>query len=237
MIDNLNISIFADGADIGTMLELNEKRYIKGFTTNPTLLMQAGVRDYLKFAESAAKAFPDKPLSLEVISDEGKQMEEEARILAGLGKNIMVKIPIVNSRGQSTVESIKKLSDEGLNLNITAVFTLQQVREAADALNRNTVNYISVFAGRIADTGRDACETVREAVKICKDYSGISILWASCREIYNIIEADNCGCQIITVTSNLIKKLECLGKDLEQFSVETAKMFYRDARSSGLKIL
>ncbi len=237
MINSLNVNIFADGADFRIMQDLNKKEYIKGFTTNPSLLKKAGVKDYLDFAKSAAKAFSNKSLSLEVISDEGEQMEEEARILSELGKNIMVKIPIVNSKGQSTIESIHRLSNEGINLNITAVFTKRQAEEAISVLSKDTLNYISVFAGRIADTGRDASKTIREIVKMGKNYSNIFVLWASCREVYNIIEADQCGCHIITVTSDILKKINNLGKDLEEFSVETAKMFCQDAQKSGMKIL
>lgn len=231
------IKIFADGADIGKMKEIESRGYVSGFTTNPSLAKKAGITDYLGFAQEASRMFPDKPLSLEVISDEGEAMEAEARRLAALGGNIMVKIPIVSSRGASSIRSIQKLSSEGIRLNVTAVFTIRQVKEILSVLPRSGNHYISIFAGRIADTGRDAVKTVREAVELCKDRPEIEILWASCREVYNIIEADQAGCHIITVTNDILKKLDLLGKDLDEYSRETAAMFYNDSVKAGFKIL
>lgn len=230
------IEIFADGANIEKMLELNKLSYISGFTTNPSLLRKAGVTDYLKFVKEASSALMEKSLSLEVIHDEGEQMLEEARLLSSFGDNIMVKIPIVSSKGTSSVESIRMLSAEGINLNITALFTPDQAKAALEALSDSTCNYISVFAGRIADTGRDPQAVVSEIKAMCTSKPRTKVLWASCREVYNIIQAEQCGCDIITVTNDILKKLGLLDKDLEDYSRETAAMFYQDAAASGLTI-
>lgn len=233
---DFKIKIFADGADISSMRQLDKLGYISGFTTNPTLIRKAGITDYFAFAKQAAEEFKTKSLSLEVISDDEEGMIREAGKLSALGENVMVKIPIVNSRGHSSLEVIKKLSAEHVNLNITAVFTEKQAAEVLAVLSADTENYISVFAGRIADTGRDAAKIVHSIVEMSAQNHGVNVLWASCREVYNIIEAENCGCHIITVTNDILSKLNLLGKDLEEFSKETAQMFYNDAVNSGFRI-
>ena len=229
-IEDLKIDIYADGADIDKMIEIYNQGFIKGFTTNPTLMRKAGVTDYSQFVRRVVDRFPDVPISFEVFSDEFDVMQEEALQLAQYGKNVKVKIPITNSKGISSIPLIKALSSKGVNLNVTAVFTIEQVKAALAVLNKQNENIISVFAGRIADTGNDPEIIMRQAVDICKEQNGVKILWASCREVFNIIQADRCGVDIITVTNDILGKLGNLGKDLEQFSLETVQMFERDGR-------
>lgn len=229
-IEDLKIDIYADGADIDKMIEIYNQGFIKGFTTNPTLMRKAGVTDYSQFVRRVVDRFPDVPISFEVFSDEFDVMKKEALKLAQCGKNINVKIPITNSKGVSSLSLIKALSNEDVNLNVTAVFTIEQVKAVLAVLNEQNENIISVFAGRIADTGNDPEIIMRQAVDICKEQNGVKILWASCREVFNIIQADRCGVDIITVTNDILGKLGNLGKDLEQFSLETVQMFERDGR-------
>lgn len=235
--EDLKIQVFADGADIEGMKEEYKKGYVKGFTTNPTLMKKAGVKDYVSFAKEAIREIPDLPLSLEVFADDFETMEKEAKVIAALGRNVYVKIPITNSKGESSIPLIRRLSEAGLQLNVTAVFTLKQVQETVDAFAPDTKNVVSVFAGRIFDAGEDAMEIMRETTKICKSKPGTESLWASCREVYNIIQADQCGVDIVTVTNDLLRKLPGLGKDLTQFSLETVQMFVRDGQSLGFSIL
>lgn len=230
-IEDLKIDIYADGADIDKMIEIYNQGFIKGFTTNPTLMKKAGVTDYSKFVRQVVDRFPDVPISFEVFSDKFDVMQEEALKLAKYAKNVNVKIPITNSKGISSIPLIKTLSSKGVNLNITAVFTIEQVKAALDVLNEKNKNVISVFAGRIADTGTDPEVIMKQAVALCKEKNGVKTLWASCREVFNIIQADRCGVDIITVTNDILNKLGNLGKDLEQFSLETVQMFERDGRS------
>ncbi|MCR5604604.1 MAG: transaldolase [Lachnospiraceae bacterium] len=235
--EDLRVTVYADGADIEAMKEEYRKGYVKGFTTNPTLMKKAGVKDYVTFAKEAIKEIPDLPLSLEVFADDFDTMEKEAEFISALGDNVYVKIPITNSKGESSVPLIKKLSSKGIRINATAILTLEQVRSVVDAFAEGTQNVVSVFAGRILDTGVDAVPVMKEVTEICKAKPGTLSLWASCRELYNIIQADQCGTDIITVTNNILAKLPNLGKDLTQLSLETVQMFVNDGKSLGYSIL
>jgi transaldolase len=238
MIDvtTMKLSIYADGADLESIKQSKKNPLIKGFTTNPTLMRQAGVTDYEAFAKEALKIVDGAPLSLEVFSDDLAEMELQARLIASWGKNVNVKIPITNTRGESTAKLVKALSDDGIICNITALFTLAQVRTIVDALNPNCEAIISVFAGRVADTGIDPMPLMREAVAIARAKPKAKLLWASPREALNIVQAEQTGCHIITVTADLIKKIASFNKDQDQFSLETVKMFYNDAKSSGFTL-
>ncbi len=235
--EDLRVTVYADGADIEAMKEEYRKGYVKGFTTNPTLMKKAGVKDYVTFAKEAIREIPDLPLSLEVFADDFDTMEKEAEFISALGDNVYVKIPITNSKGESSVPLIKKLSSKGIRINATAILTLEQVRSVVDAFAEGTQNIVSVFAGRILDTGVDAVPVMKEVTEICKAKPGTLSLWASCRELYNIIQADQCGTDIITVTNNILAKLPNLGKDLTQLSLETVQMFVNDGKSLGYSIL
>lgn len=233
---DLKITIYADGADIDGMKEEYNKGIVKGFTTNPTLMKKAGVKDYVTFAHAAVEAIPDLPISLEVFADEFDQMEKEAEVLSAISENVFVKIPITNSKGESSIPLIKKLSAKGIKLNVTAIFTIKQVKETVEAFTMGTENIVSVFAGRIMDAGVDAVPMMKEVNEIIKSKPGTKSLWASCREVYNIVQADESGTDIVTVTNDLLKKLPGLGKDLEQFSLETVQMFVKDGQSLGYSI-
>lgn len=235
--EDLRVTVYADGADIEAMKEEYRKGYVKGFTTNPTLMKKAGVKDYVTFAREAIKEIPDLPLSLEVFADDFDTMEKEAEFISGLGDNVYVKIPITNSDGESSVPLIRRLSEKGIRINATAILTLEQVRSVVDAFAEGTQNIVSVFAGRILDTGVDAVPVMKEVTEICRTKPGTLSLWASCRELYNIIQADQCGTDIITVTNNILAKLPNLGKDLTQLSLETVRMFVNDGKSLGYSIL
>ena len=235
--EDLRVTVYADGADIEAMKEEYRKGYVKGFTTNPTLMKKAGVKDYVTFAREAIKEIPDLPLSLEVFADDFDTMEKEAEFISGLGNNVYVKIPITNSDGESSVPLIRRLSEKGIRINATAILTLEQVRSVVDAFAEGTQNIVSVFAGRILDTGVDAVPVMKEVTEICRTKPGTLSLWASCRELYNIIQADQCGTDIITVTNNILAKLPNLGKDLTQLSLETVRMFVNDGKSLGYSIL
>jgi len=235
-VNDLRITLYADGADIEGMKEEYKKGIVKGFTTNPTLMKKAGVKDYITFAKEALKEIPDLPISLEVFADDFDKMEEEAKVLASLSENVFVKIPITNSKGESSIPLIKKLSAQGIKLNVTAMFTVKQVRETVDAFTEGTENIVSVFAGRIMDAGVDAVPIMKEVNEIIKSKPGTMSLWASCREVYNIVQADESGTDIVTVTNDLLKKLSNLGKDLDQFSLETVQMFVKDGQSLGYSI-
>ncbi len=235
--EDLKITLYADGADLEGMKEEYKKGYVKGFTTNPTLMKKAGVKDYVTFAKAAVQEMPDLPISFEVFAEDFDDMEKEAKVLAALGDNVYVKIPIMNARGESSIPLIKRLSEQGLKLNVTAVFTLEQVEATVDAFAEGTENIVSVFAGRIMDAGVDAVPMMVKVNEICKRKSGTLSLWASCREVFNIVQADQSGTDIVTVTNDLLKKLPNLGKDLTQFSLETVQMFDRDAKALGFSIL
>ncbi len=233
---DLKIKIFADGADKAGMLEMHAKPWIQGFTTNPTLMRKAGISDYVSFAKDILTVIKDKPISFEVFSDDLKEMETQALKIAEWGPNVVVKIPVTNTKRVSTAPLIETLAKKGVHLNITAVMTLDQVKTVAQALKNGPSSIISVFAGRIADSGVDPIPLMAEALKIVKAFPKIELLWASPREVLNIIQADQIGCHIVTVTNDLLKKLDLLGKDLSDFSLDTVKMFYEDACKAGFKI-
>ena len=232
-LEELKTKIFADGADKAGMLEMYRNPLIKGFTTNPTLLRKAGVADYQAFALDILKAIPDRPISFEVFSDEFSEMETQARKIAGWGKNVYVKIPVTNTRRESSINLIRNLVRSGVKLNVTAMMPLDQVRDVALALAGGPPANISVFAGRIADTGRDPVPLMAAAVELLRPYPNIELIWASPRELLNIFQANVIGCQIITVTNDIVKKLRLFGKDLHDYSLETVKMFREDAVKAG----
>jgi transaldolase len=234
--NDLKIKIFADGADIESIRNLYAQPNIKGFTTNPTLMKQAGIQDYKGFALEVLKIVTDRPVSFEVFADDINEMEKQAIEIATWGKNVNVKIPITNTKGESTASLVKTLSSKGIICNVTAIFTLSQLQEIVNVLDPTTPAILSIFAGRIADTGFDPVPLMLEAVNIAKSKPLSEILWASPRELLNIFQADEVGCHIITVTPDLIKKLNGVGKDLAQFSLETVEMFYRDAKAAGYAI-
>ena len=234
--EDFRIKIFADGADINGMREEYKKGYVSGFTTNPTLMKKAGVKDYEAFAKEIAKEITDLPLSFEVFSDDFESMEREARKIGSWGDNIYIKIPVTNTKAQSTTDLINKLSSEGFKLNVTAILTIEQVEGVVKALAPDVGAYVSVFAGRIADTGVDPIPMMKEAVDICRSKAGVESLWASTRELLNIFQAQDCGVDIITVTNDILKKLPMVGKDLTELSLDTVNMFYNDAKSLGYKL-
>ena len=235
-IEDLKVKMFADGADLESIKELSKKSYIQGFTTNPSLMKKGGIVDYKKFVIDMLNIVKDKPVSFEVFSDEINEMENQAREIASWGKNIYVKIPITNSKGTKTYNLVEKLSNDGIKCNVTAILLIEQVKEIYQASNPKTDIIISIFAGRIADTGVDPISTMREAVNLCKNKKKIQILWASCRELINIMQADSAGSHIITVPHQILKKIDGVGKDLGQLSLETVKTFLSDAVSAGYKI-
>jgi transaldolase len=234
--NDLKVKIFADGADIKGMLEMHKSGHIKGFTTNPTLMKKAGIKDYEKFARSVVSEITDMSISFEVFSDDFEQMEKEARKINSWADNIFVKIPICNTKGQYSYDLIKKLSSDGIKLNITAMLTLNQVKQTLKSLTQGVGAYISVFAGRIADTGIDPEPIMKEAASLCKEVKGVQSLWASCRQLLDIFKAQRCGVDIITVPNDILRKLSMIGQDLDQLSLDTVKMFYNDAKESGFKI-
>lgn len=235
-VDDLKIKLFADGADLAGMLEMYANPRIKGFTTNPTLMRKAGVEDYEAFSKDLLAKIPDRPVSLEVFADDLPEMERQARKIASWGDNVNVKIPVSTTTGESTTPIIRTLAAEGVVLNITAVFTHQQTREIADALDPDTPAIVSIFAGRIADTGVDPMPHMAEALAILKDRPMAELLWASPRELLNVFQADQVGCHIITATNDVLKKLSLVGKDLTGYSVETVQMFRTDALGAGYSI-
>lgn len=232
-LDNLRVKIFADCADKATMIELAGRPYVRGLTTNPTLMRQAGVSDYEAFARDVLNAIPGLPISLEVFADQFDEMEWQAKQIAGWGANVFVKVPVTNTKSESTMELISRLSHAGVKVNVTAILTLDQVREVIDALAGGAPACISVFGGRIADTGRDPLPLMAAAVELLRPHSGMELIWASPRELLNVFQADAIGCHIITLTTEILKKLALVGKDLNQYSLETVRMFYDDARKAG----
>ena len=235
-ISNLKIKLFADGADLAGMKEMYANPMIKGFTTNPTLMRKAGVQDYGVFARQVIRAIPDRPISFEVFADEFEAMEKQALEIASWGKNVSVKIPVTNTKKQFTGPVIELLTKAGVSLNITAVMSLDQVKKITDCLAPETSAIISVFAGRIADTGIDPLPLMADAVKIMRAKPKSELIWASPRELLNIFQADQIGCHIITATNDILKKLSLVSKDLEEYSLETVVMFYRDAMAAGYDI-
>ena len=234
--DSLNVKIFADGADLDGILKLAENPLIKGFTTNPTLMRKAGISDYAAFAKDMLGVISGAPVSFEVFADEFDEMEAQALEIASWGDNVYVKIPITNTKGDSSVPLVERLSAQKAQVNVTAMMTLDQVRHVAEALHEETPAVVSVFAGRIADTGVDPVPLMREAVGVLESRPKAELLWASPRELLNIFHADEVGCHIITVTHDLLGKLKGVGKDLDQFSLETVQMFYDDASAAGYTI-
>lgn len=234
---DLNVAIYADGADIEQMKEVYKGDRVTGFTTNPTLMKKAGITDYKSFANDVVQEFPDVSISFEVFGDDFDTMKKEAELISALGENVFVKIPVTNSKGEPSTPLIKELSATKVKLNITALFTVEQVREVVDVLTPGTENIISVFAGRIADTGVDPMDIMRESKEICETKPGAQLLWASPREVLNIVQADEVGADIITCTPELINKLDNLGKDLNQFSLETVQMFLNDSQNLGFSII
>ncbi len=233
---DMRIKVFADGADLDSIIEAYRGGLVKGFTTNPTLMSKAGITNYMAFAAEVLRVVTDLPVSFEVFSDDFEGMREQARKLASLAENVYVKIPITNTQGRSSCALIRDLAGEGLKLNITAMMTLEQVRDVAGALNADVPAIVSVFAGRIADTGRDPVPLMAEALEILKPLPKAELLWASPREALNIVQAEQVGCHIITVTPAVLAKARLFGKDLAEFSLETVKMFYNDALKSGFHI-
>ena len=230
------IKIFADGADKVGMLSMYKNPRIDGFTTNPTLMRKAGITDYIGFAKEILQTIDDKPVSFEVFADEFEEMERQAREMATWGSNVYVKIPVKNTKKISCASLIKKLSAEGVQLNITAILSLEQVSEVADALKNGSSSFVSVFAGRIADTGVDPVPLMKRALEILNPVSNAELLWASPREVLNVYQAESIGCHIITATNDILKKLDLKGKDLEEYSLETVQMFFDDAQQAGYRL-
>jgi transaldolase len=235
-VNDLRVAIFADGAEKAGMLEMYAKPYIKGFTTNPTLMRKAGIADYESFARDILQAIPDRPISFEVFADEFTEMARQARKIATWGRNIRVKIPITNTRRESSVPLCERLTQEGIPLNVTAIFTPEQVQAVVDVVKGGAPTYVSVFAGRIADTGADPVPLMDEAVRRLAVAPNTELIWASPRELLNIFQADAIGCHIITVTNDLLKKLSLVGRDLGDYSLDTVKMFYDDGRAAGFAL-
>ena len=232
----LKVKLFADGADKEGMLEMNANPIISGFTTNPTLMKVAGVGNYKSFAQDILAHINDKPISFEVFSDDFIEMEKQGLEIASWGNNVNVKIPITNTKAESSVKLIDNLSNQGVSINVTAMMTADQVRSILPVLSNGPGSYVSVFAGRIADAGFDPLPVMSEVIELLKDYPNIELIWASPRELYNVIQADNIGCHIITATNNILKKLPTLGKNLDKFSLETVQMFYDDAQKASYSI-
>jgi len=235
-VDALNVKIFADGADKAGMLEMYAKPFIKGLTTNPTLMKKAGITDYRAFCKDILTSISDKPLSFEVFSDDFEEMEAQALEIASWGDNVYVKIPVTNTKQETAYALIEKLAAKKVKLNVTAIMTLSQVRDVVAALDPNVPSYVSVFAGRIADTGRDPVPLMAAAVAMLKVAPAAELIWASPRELLNIFQADQIGCHVITVTNDILKKLSLVGYDLDDYSLDTVKMFYNDATSAGFKL-
>jgi transaldolase len=235
-IADLKIKLFADGADKTAMLDLYRNPSIRGFTTNPTLMRKAGITDYEAFARDILTEIRDRPISLEVFADEFDEMERQARLIASWGPNVYVKIPVTNTRREPALDLIHRLSHAGIRLNITALLTLDQVRQVAAALAGGAPSNVSVFAGRIADTGRDPVPLMAKAVELVSVHPGMELIWASPRELLNIFQADSIGCHIITATPEVLSKMSLVGKDLDEYSLDTVKMFHTDARKSGFKV-
>jgi len=235
-LHTLKTKIFADGADQAGMLEMYAKPYIKGLTTNPTLMRKAGISDYKTFCKDILLSIKDKPLSFEVFSDDFDEMERQALEISSWADNVYVKIPITNTKAEPSYDLIHKLSANGVKVNVTALMTLNQVRDTISALNPEVPSYISVFAGRIADTGRDPLPLMAAAMELLKLCPKAELIWASPRELLNIFQADDIGCHVITVTNDILKKLSLVDYELDTFSLDTVKMFYRDALEAGFSL-
>jgi transaldolase len=233
MLEKLRTKIFTDGASLETIEKYAKNPLIKGFTTNPTLMRKAGVTDYEAFAKQMLPLVGDRPVSFEVFADEFGEMERQARKIATWGESVFVKIPITNTRRESSIPSVQKLAAEGIKLNVTALMTLEQVRAVTEVLRDGPPSFVSVFAGRIADTGRDPMPLMREAVAILAASPRAELIWASPRELLNVFQADEVGCHVITATQDVLAKLSLVGKDLGDYSLDTVKMFFEDGRAAG----
>jgi transaldolase len=235
-VASMRVKIFADGADRASILELADNPWIRGFTTNPTLMRKAGITDYEAFGKSLAQAIPERPFSFEVLSDDFDEMEQQAVRIATWGENVYVKIPITDTRGRSSAALVKRLAQQGVKLNVTALMTLEQVDSVVPALRDGPPSCISIFAGRVADTGCDPLPILCGALARMRAYPQMELIWASPRELFNIVQADTIGCHIITVTHDLLKKLSLLGRDLNEYSLDTVKMFVEDARAANFTL-
>lgn len=236
-MSNFDIAIYADGASVDGMIQAKEQWPVSGFTTNPSLMKKAGVKDYVNFAQDALAAVSGMPLSFEVFSDDFETMEAEATKISALGDNVFVKIPITNTKGESSVPLIEKLSKKGIQVNVTAILTLDQVKEVLPAFQSGTHNIVSVFAGRVADTGVDPMPLMESAVKLVSQCDAAELLWASCREVFNIFQAQSIGVDIITVTNAVLNKLAMVGKDTKELSLETVQGFHSDVKALEFSIL
>ncbi len=232
----LKVKLFADGANKSDMIALYQNTWIQGFTTNPTLMNKAGIKDYEGFARDILAAIPDRPISLEVFADEFPEMERQARKITAWGKNVYVKIPVTNTRRETSYQLVRRLSQEGIKLNVTAILSMNQVRGVVDALAGGAPSNVSVFAGRVADTGRDPVPMMATVVEMLRPHPGMELIWASPRELLNVFQADAIGCHIITATPDILKKLSLVGRDLEVYSLDTVKMFYEDACKCGFQL-
>ena len=230
------VKLFADGADKAGILEMYRSPRIDGFTTNPTLMRKAGITDYVAFAKDILKEIPDKPISFEVFADEFGEMERQAVEIADWGRNVYVKIPVMNTKRKTSYDLVRKLSQAGVQLNITAIMTLEQVRKVAEAVQGGSSSFVSVFAGRVADTGVDPIPMMQESLQILKTAPNAELLWASPREVLNVYQAEAIGCHIITATNDILKKLELNGKNLDVYSQETVQMFFNDAQAAGFHL-
>jgi transaldolase len=235
-LEQLKVQIFADGADKASMLALNAKPYIKGLTTNPTLMRKAGVVNYRSFAREVLAEIKHKPVCFEVLADDFAVMERQALEIASWGDNVYVKIPVTNTRSESSSALVRRLADSKVKVNVTALTTLAQVRQIAGVLNPTTASYVSVFAGRIADTGADPVPVMAQAVDILRENPNAQLIWASSRELLNIFQADSIGCPVITLTSSILEKLALIGYDLSQYSLDTVRMFHDDALGAGFSL-
>ena len=235
-VEQLKVKIFADGADKAGMLEMYEKPFVKGLTTNPTLMKKAGITDYRAFCKEILTSIKDKPLSFEVFSDDFSEMERQAMEIASWGENVYVKIPVTNTKQETCYALVKKLAAQKVKLNVTALMTLTQVRDVVASLDPNIPSYVSVFAGRVADTGSDPVPMMAKSVEILKAAPASELIWASPRELLNIFQADEIGCHVITVTNDILKKLALVGYDLDEYSLDTVKLFYKDAINYKTKL-
>ena len=234
--ESLKVKLFADGADLEGMIEMASKPFISGLTTNPTLMKKAGITDYVKFAKDVLGEIQDKPISFEVFSDEIEEMKVQGEKIASWASNVYVKVPVTNTRGESTKAVVKHLTSNGVKVNVTAIMTKAQVEHIAEALNPNVESYVSVFAGRSADTGVDPMPIMQKSLSLISDNDKAELIWASPRELLNVYQANEIGCHIITATNDILKKLELVGKDLTLYSLETVCMFYADANAVGYEI-
>jgi transaldolase len=232
----LNVKLYADGADLAVMMKLANLSYIAGLTTNPTLMRKSGITNYQEFCKAVLREIKQKPISFEVFSDDFNEMYIQAKEISRWGENVFVKIPITNTKGQSSCPLVARLVNEGIKVNVTAIMTVEQVQHVAEVINPQIDSNVSIFAGRIADTGRDPVPIIRKSLDILSDYQRCEVIWASPRELLNIVQADDIGCHIITATSDILNKLSQWHRDLSEFSLETVQMFYDDAKRSGFSL-